>query len=415
MKKIRRLLRPFAARAAKQAAPETPREAAPAPSRPLQVILFIGHHKVGSTSLQDYLSRNAAALSRAGILYPYVDFEGMAHLAATAAGRGQPEGSLPINVREPHNALAFRMLAGHSNGKVPSYHKRLPVLPQMVHAIQQQIRFAEPHTVILAAEVFANFNAAGPELIQKLAGWFPEAEFTLVATLRRIDEYVASWHGQRLKFGHQLAPLRADGLDGYFGGIHFDYRLMLEGWLKTLPEARVILRDYAEVRAGGGSVADFIAQTGLQLPEGLAPERRENDSFHRAVYEIARLGNHRLEDRKAAELRRALRALTPELELPPSRDIELFGADNRQRMLERFRPIDDWLGGICGRSGFFADLEQALEVQPLAEEEAFGTALAQVCGRLPEGLGQEAADFVKALQAEQGKTGSPAAAGERTA
>lgn len=385
------------------------------PSRPLQVILFIGHHKVGSTSLQDYLSRNAAALARSGILYPYADFEGLAHQAAAAAGQGPALGSLPINVREPHNALAFRMLAAGAGGRVPPYHKRLPALPQMVHAIQQQIRFTEPHTVILAAEVFANFNAAAPKLIKQLAGYFPGAEFTLVATLRRIDEYLASWHGQRLKFGHQLAPLREDGLDGYFQGIHFDYRLMLEGWLKTLPDARLILRDYTEVRAGGGSVADFIARTGLELPAGLAPERRENDSIHRGIYEIIRRGNLQLPDRKAAELRRALRERTPELELPSSRRIELFGADNRQRMLERFRPIDAWLGEVAGRPAFFEDLEQVLEVQPLAEEEVFRAALERVCGGLPEGLDQEAADFLKALQAEQKETGSTAAAGERIA
>ena len=350
------------------------------PSRPLKVILFIGHHKVGSTSLQDYLSRNAAALSRAGILYPYVDFEGMAHQAAAATGHGPGLGSLPINVREPHNALAFRMLADHKKGKVPPYHKRLPALPQMVHAIKQQIRFSEPHTVILAAEVFANFNASGTDSIKRLAGWFPGAEFTLVATLRRIDEYLASWHGQRLKFGHKLDALREDGLDSYFNGIHFNYQLMVEGWLKVLPQARVILRDYADVRANGGSVADFIAQTGMTLPDGLAPERRENDSIHRSIYEIIRRANQQLEPGLAGELRKALRQdLTERLELPASNSIELFGADNRARMLERFRPIDTWLGDVTGRTGgFFADLERVADVAPLAEEDAMQQALEQL-------------------------------------
>ncbi|MFW8595923.1 hypothetical protein [Cribrihabitans neustonicus] len=385
------------------------------PSRPLQVILFIGHHKVGSTSLQDYLSRNAAALARSGILYPYVDFEGMAHQAAAAAGHGPGGESLPINVREPHNALAFRMLAAGAGGRVPSYHKRLPALPQMVHAIHQQIRFTEPHTVILAAEVFANFNAAAPRLIKQLAGYFPGAEFTLVATLRRIDEYLASWHGQRLKFGHDVAPLREDGLDGYLQGIHFDYRLMLEGWLKTLPKARLVLRDYADVRAGGGSVADFIAQTGLELPAGLAPERRENDSIHRGVYEIARRGNAALPSGQSGRLRRALRELTPALDLPPSSRIELFGAANRERMLERFRPLDAWLGETAGRTGFFADLEAVREAEPVPEEEVFRAALSRICSRHLAGLEEETAAFLTALQAGQKETGAKAATGERIA
>lgn len=348
---------------------------------PLKVILFIGHHKVGSTSLQDYLSRNAAALSRAGILYPYVDFEGMAHMAATAVGHAQPEGSLPINVREPHNALAFRMLATQKNGSVPAYHKRLPALPQMLHAIRQQVLFSEPHTVILAAEVFANFNAASPKLIEQLTEQFPGAEFTVVATLRRIDAYLASWHGQRLKFGHKLKPLRKDGGDGYFEGIHFNYRLMVEGWLKALPEARVILRDYADVRVNGGSVNDFIAQTGLQLPKGLAPERRENDSIHRGIYEIIRRANLELPPPQAAELRHSLRVLAPKLDLPPSHSVELFGAENRARMLEHFRPIDAWLGNVMGRESFFDDLETVLETDSLPELEVARAALEQIQAR----------------------------------
>lgn len=366
---------------------------------PLRVILFIGHHKVGSTSLQDYLSRNAAALSRAGILYPYVDFEGMAHLAATANGLQQSDESLPINVREPHNALAFRMLAKEKNGSVPTYHKRLPALPQMVHAIRQQIRFSSPHTVILAAEVFANFNAASPKLIEQLAGYFPGAEFTVVATLRRIDEYLASWHGQRLKFGHQLDALREEGVEGYINGIHFNYRLMVEGWLKALPQARVILRDYADVRTGGGSVADFIAQTGLELPLDLLPERRENDSIHRSIYEIIRRANAALPAPKAAQLRRDLRALSADLDLPRSHSVELFGAQNRGRMLERFRPIDAWLGDVMGQQGFFGSLAAVRAEDPLPELEVASATLELAQARKGWSKDEVVMDFIADLSA----------------
>lgn len=387
-KKVLRKPAPSMPSQATEAAPlpetVTPQQAAPvtlAKDTPLRVILFIGHHKVGSTSLQDYLSRNAVALSGTGILYPYVDFEGLAHFTARANGHDPSPEALPINVREPHNALAFRMLAAEQSGTVPAYHKRLPALPQMFNAMKQQIRFSQPHTVILAAEVFANFNAASPKLIEQLAAQFPNAEFTLVATLRRIDEYLASWQGQRLKFGHKLEPLREAGLDDYFKGIHFNYRLMVEGWIKALPDANVILRDYAQVRASGGSVVDFITQTQLDLPAGLLPERRENDSFHRAVYEIARQANHQQPGPKTSLLRRCLREKTAELQLPSSHDIELFGAKNRTRMLERFRPIDRYLGEVMGRSGFFADLERVQDCAPLAELEVYQDALAQICAK----------------------------------
>ncbi|PCJ07281.1 MAG: hypothetical protein COB16_11690 [Rhodobacteraceae bacterium] len=357
----------------------------------MKIILFIGHHKVGSTSLQDYLARNAVALAQAGILYPATDFEGLALMSAMAAGRHQPDGPLPINAREPHNALAFRMLADHQGGKVPNYHKRLPGQPQMIHAIRQQVSFFTPHTMILAAEVFANFNAVAPELIHQLVGFFPEAEFTVTATLRRIDEYLASWHGQRLKFGHTIAPLRTNGVEPYISGIHFDYRLMVEGWLQALPEARVILRNYTEVRNAGGSVADFITQNGLKVPKGLARERRENDSLHRGVYEIVRRGITELPRDQASALRAEIRDLTPKLRLPDSTQIELFGVQNRQHLVEQFAPINAYLGGVVGRAAFFDDLDQARQVLPVSEETVYAPALQQI-RRLLRKRGDEAAD-----------------------
>lgn len=345
----------------------------------MKVILFIGHHKVGSTSLQDYLSRNSVALAKAGILYPYVDFEGMAYMAGVAAGRHQVEGGLPINVREPHNALAFRMLADEKDGKVPPYHKKLPGFMQMINAIHQQVDVFQPHTVILAAEVFANFAAVNPALIGKLVRHFPGAEFTVMATLRRIDEYLASWHGQRLKFGHQVSPLHENGGLTYSKGIHFNYRRMVESWLDSLPDAQVILRNYADVAASGGSVVDFTKQTGLQLPDGLAEERRENDSLHRGFYDLVCRGNAALPHEVAADLRRTLRHITPALKLPRSNQIELFGSAHRQNLVDKFQPIDAYLGELIGQDSFFADLEEARETLPVAEAEVYQAALAQLC------------------------------------
>lgn len=367
----------------------------------MKVILFIGHHKVGSTSLQDFLARNSVALAREGILYPSVDFEGLSLMLGTAAARSTPEGGLPINAREPHNALAFRMLAEQGKGRVPAFHKGLPSRLQMVRAIRHQIEFLQPEAVILAAEVFANFAAADPTLIQSLREIFPdEAEITVIATLRQIDEYLASWHGQRLKFGHKIEPLSAGGTQNYFNNIHFDYRLMLEGWLEALPEAEFILRDYADVRAGGGSVVDFIAQSGLNFPEGLAAERRTNESLHRGVYELARRGNEILPAPQANSLRQWLRQLTPELDLPKSSEIELFGAQTRKEMIDRFDPIHQFLGEVSGKAPFFADLEAARRVQPVPEAEVIRHALAQLRRFEKEIEFPEIRDVLAALETE---------------
>ncbi|MDN3713792.1 hypothetical protein QWZ10_22215 [Paracoccus cavernae] len=74
----------------------------------MKVILFIGHFKTGSTSLQRFLSRNFHALLKAGILYPSVESQGVAHnMAALRNGRDFDWISDKLNVTEPHNALAL--------------------------------------------------------------------------------------------------------------------------------------------------------------------------------------------------------------------------------------------------------------------------------------------------------------------
>ncbi|MFT7595546.1 MAG: hypothetical protein ACI8R4_002875 [Paracoccaceae bacterium] len=366
----------------------------------MRIILFIGHHKVGSTSLQDFLSRNSVALAQSGILYPSVDFEGLSLMLSAAMGKFAPSHEpLPINAREPHNALAFKMLAEFRKGKVPPFHKGLPSSIQMFRAIHKQIEFLKPDTLVLAAEVFANFAPTSPDLIVRLRDAFPDADFTVVATLRRIDEYLASWHGQRLKFNHSPPPLRAGGLQEYFDNIHFDYRLMLKGWTDNMPDARFVLRDYTDVRQAGGSVADFVTQTGLKLPSGLLEEQKTNESLHRGIYEIARQGNKALRPALSGKLRHTLRELTPELNLPASGDIELFGPENRQIMHDRFDPIHAYLERVSDTSPFFADQAAVRQIRPIPELDVFKLAVERVREQTEKFEDPEVRGFLNSLKA----------------
>ena len=80
---------------------------------PMKVTLYFGHHKVGSTALQSFLFRNQAALARAGILYPGIESESLSYMLAQLLGVPDEGEKAPpaMNAREPHNALAFQMLA----------------------------------------------------------------------------------------------------------------------------------------------------------------------------------------------------------------------------------------------------------------------------------------------------------------
>ena len=378
----------------------------------MDLILFMGHHKVGSSALQMFLARNWLPLARAGILYPAVEPQGMAAnlgAAVRAAGRGQGAAAaartgarrapLRLNEREPHNALAFRMMHDDTGRHIPPWHPKLPHSNQMFRAIRTQVEALSPLAVVLCSEVFANFGADHPALLARLAGVLPGARrVRILCTLRRPDTYLVSWHSQRLKFGHKVPALRVDALDTYWKGIHFDYRRMLEPWFEAFPDASFDIRDYAEVLSAGGSVADFATRAGLELPEGLEEGRSANPSVHPALMEVARRANAELEEAPARRLRDHLIQAGDKLTGHGAREIEMFGPDNRARLAERFAPIDAWLGEKTGRKGFFPDLAKVGRTAPVAELEAGRAALdALRRSRELRALPPDAREFVSTL------------------
>jgi len=366
----------------------------------VDLVIFMGHHKVGSSSLQSWLSTNWLALARAGILYPAVEMQGLAtNLAAALRGEVDPEATNPINVREAHNALAFKMMAESAEQReVPPWHQKLPPSGQMIRAIRQQALMIQPKAVVLCSEVFANFGPMPPRLLKRLKTLFPKARVRIVCTLRRPDSYVTSWHGQRLKFGHHLRALREDGLEEHFGSIHFNYRRMLGKWVEAFPKAEFAFRDYSEVLASGGSVPDFRIASGLEWPEGLVEVENSNPSLPLAAMEIARRGNLELPGGAAKALREHLIASGKRLDYVANSEVEMFGEANRALMLERFAPIDAWLGQVVGRPRFFADLDEVGQVRPVPEMEAAREGLERV--RADAGLAElrrDARGFVKKL------------------
>jgi hypothetical protein len=364
----------------------------------MKLILFIGHHKVGSSALQTYLARHALPFLRQGILYPAVEAQGMATLLQMALqGRDAPDGALPVNFREAHNALAFGLMAAADPDRnVPALHEHLPPGPDMLRAILRQVEVFDPHTVILAAEVFANFGAVAPGLIDDLARAFAGAEVHVSATLRRVDDYLVSWHGQRLRFGQTPRALPGGALNHYLRSIHVNYRLVLEPWLTRMPDARLRLRAYDQVLAAGGAVQDFLTGHGIAPVPGSSAEPRVNAGLHRGLIEIARQANQTLAAPAAHDLFRTLLQTGPRLGLPPGREIEMFGAEARATLAQAFAPIHDWLSGLAG-GPFFADAAAIGQVLPLHEHAVNQQALDRLRADHAGALGATARDFLSGL------------------
>ncbi len=344
----------------------------------MKVIIYIGHHKVGSTALQVFLSQNWLRLAQNGILYPSVESRGFSHGLAMALGVGGPAGGGDMNVREPHSALAYRLMSEVSQRKVPEQFKRLPNAGQMLLALRAQVRSLQPRAVILCSEAFANFGQVDPSLITRLCASFPDAEFEVYCALRRPDDYLISWHGQRLKVGERLKPLGDGAMANYYDTIHFNFRMVVEAWANLVPDARLIIRPYSEILAAGGSTEDFMARTGLDYPDDLIATGQANKSLPRAALEIVRRANHALPPDQAHALSQYFLNAGDTLKPVPNSDIEMFGGPLRAELAEEFTPIHAYLSDLTGSDAFFPDFAEMTKLRPVPEARAAAELLAQI-------------------------------------
>lgn len=344
----------------------------------MKVVLYIGHHKVGSTALQSFFAQNWHSFATRGILYPSVEAMGAARNLKSLIDGANPPRLQSTVVREPHNALAFAMLSDAKGGEMPPYQQGLPELEEMWRYVDQQITMLKPETLVLCSEVMSNFGKAAPELIDVLKTKFKGAEIEIYCALRAPDQYLASWHGQRLKLGHQVEPLSGKAALQYRKGVHFDYAGMLRPWLAAFPQATFHIRNYADILETGGAVEDFLAQTGLECPDPSPIKGAANPSLPYATYEIMRRANYALSRDDQQKLRNHMTRERMRKRLPPNKDIELFGEDVRRKLYKSFAPIHQEISDIAGVDEFFPGLESMLQTNPVAEADVMGEALNKV-------------------------------------
>jgi hypothetical protein len=368
----------------------------------MKVVAHIGHHKTGTTTLQTFLSQNSHRLLKNGILYPWTESEGAAYAVAKAVGGGDRQEILPFNVREAHNALAFRILSDVlPEWKIPPYHKRLPHSRQMLLMLENQISTIKPQFIVLCSEVMSHFGKIVPDQIALMRerGLGQADKFMLWCTLRRPDEQLVSWHGQQLRFGQSPAPLSHidNGLNLHW--LHVDYRGVLEPWLKQIPESEAVLRPYREVIAAGGSVEDFVKNSGLPWPKEMLPAVTMNVGFKPAVVSLLRLANRELPPEDSRKLREVSGVLVQDMKLPTSSEVEFFGVEQRVRLAAHFAPIHDWLSQTSGSDPFFPDIAEMEQCRPISERDSFQALLDQLTpSHMDEIPTSQGRDFISNLK-----------------
>lgn len=325
----------------------------------MKLVIFIGHFKTGSSSIQSFLSSNFLRMMHAGILYPSVESQGIAHnMRCMMSGRDISTAGYGLNIIEPHNALALRLKNEEDNHGVPGYYPNLPSGFQMLELIGSQISALAPKAVILCSEVFALFGMTEKHTsLKRLANRYAQHDVTIYCNLRRPDEYLSSWHRQRLKFNAKIERLSGGGLHEYIESSHVQHARMIEAWLKYFPGARLVLRNFDDVKVAGGSVYDFIAQSGLPFPTQLSVPKDQNPSVPSAFAEVGRRAVHELPRELSSPLVTWLTRAGKRVDHPSDNRIEMFGTVNRSILMEKFRPVAAQLDKLNGGHPFYQDVE----------------------------------------------------------
>lgn len=339
--------------------------------------LFIGHHKTGSTSLQSHLARRAGELAKIGVLYPHVDLVSILRTngAQSCSSYTQTNGRLRKRIQllkenknylEPHNALAFRMLSEATGCAMPAWHQGVPESSKaMLELVNEQMEDLKPDDLLIISEVLGNFGTCKKNLCQKLMSSLNTREANLLCILRKPDDYLVSWYGQELCFGYkQMGRLGQRIANSYVNSIHLRYDWMLEQWMRDSRFNSIIIEDYRNVNLMGGTVSWFnstcTTQTSLR-PDTSDETTRANPSLHPIFFEAVRFCNLKLGRVDSAQLVAAIKQVTPRLNLPSTKTVEVLGLEARELIYRTFLPVNRTLGRMVGRDEFFVDIESILE------------------------------------------------------
>lgn len=184
------------------------------------VLLHIGTHKTGSTSIQRFLARSSERLREDGILYPEA---------------GRPEDRTPHG----HHILAWSVQQKQGL-------KNLEGWEEVISEIRQ---VPCPH-VVLSSEVFATCSV---EQIRRVCSFFPDAEIEMLVFLREPFSYMVSTYKQHIRAWGETRSFRqfADAK------MHLcDYPSLLNRWHQEVDQ--VVVRSFEKCCESEGLEASLL-------------------------------------------------------------------------------------------------------------------------------------------------------------
>jgi len=222
-----------------------------------RLIVHVGIHKTGTTSIQGALDAGYQQLRDNGILYP-------------KAGRAQKDGI----VEALHHPLIKSLIDEEDRTAL-----------SRIEALQSEIHDASPSTVILSSEVLSRENLSS-QVFRDIQTIFPDASRTWVIYLRRQDQLAMSRYAEGIKVGLVAWP---DGVRHTLQPSYLDHRLRLERLQYAVGHDMIVpvSFDAAKTRL----MASFFEAAGLEMTGTLPSARHANASLPWGTLQLLRLAN----------------------------------------------------------------------------------------------------------------------------
>jgi len=249
-----------------------------------QIVIHIGFPKTATSSIQLGLWNNRDELARLGYLYP--------ESGVIAGG---------------HHNLSYEM---RSN---PRFRPESGGLGQLI----SEIASSTHDTVIISSEDFAGI--VEPK-VRRFKEAFGEAKFTIVAYLRRQDEFLQSFWAQLVKTGYYTDSFESWMRRRFFlyhaelDVIHGDYYSVLQPWSNVFGAENVIVRPFERTQMKEDVFHEFLDVCKLPRPKRLevpgihnvSPSNKTLEVIRKVIGDIAYLSKYDLVrlgqgDQEAAE------------------------------------------------------------------------------------------------------------------
>lgn len=178
-----------------------------------EVLIHIGPHKTGSTSIQRCLSDNYAALLAEGVLYPQ-------------AGRRARQ-----RLEHLHHPFALAMVAGDAEA-----------CAAFVDDLRAELAERPVERIVLSSEVLARGKLSA-DVFAQVRALFPRAKVTWLFYVRRQDDLLLSLYAEGIKERLIAWP---QGIGFYDTPAFLDHRLRYEKLRGAVPEDQIHVASFDE-------------------------------------------------------------------------------------------------------------------------------------------------------------------------